>query len=194
MIGFLSGSILEIGTEHLLLDVQGVGYELLCSSNTLTELAGEERAQLRVYTHVREDAIQLFGFSNIIEREMFQSLIKVTGIGPKMAITVMSATRLEHLTAMVEDGDVAGLTKLPKVGKKKAEQIVLALKGKLVMSDEQQNMKFSGSYRARGEIVSALVHLGFKVNDVEKVVDTFETEIDMQTGVRKGLALLTSQF
>ena len=195
MIGYLSGTILEIGIDNMvLIEVQGVGYELLCTSNTVSALNLEERAQLRVYTHVREDVLQLFGFANIGERELFQSLIKVNGVGPKMAIAVMSATTTERLLAMIEEGDVSSLTKLPKVGKKKAEQIILSLKGKLILAEEQQSLNVSGAYRSRGEIVSALVHLGFKINDVEKVVDTFDVDIDMQSGVRKGLALLTTQF
>ena len=94
-----------------------MGYELTCSSNTLNEITGESSIKLWVYTHVREDAFHLFGFSTKVEKQLFLSLIKVNGIGPKLAIKVLSGARTESIVSMIDQGDVKGLTGLPKIGK-----------------------------------------------------------------------------
>lgn len=194
MIGFISGRVLEISEECAIVETGGVGYELHCSAGTLSYLEEVEKAELRVYTHVREDVLQLFGFQSSAEKQFFLSLIKVNGVGPKMAVAILSAAPYTHLVQMIEDGDVRGLTQLPKIGKRKAEQIILSLKGQLVMEEEEAGTLASATFPARKEIISALVNLGFKMNDVEQVVETFDPQIQIQDGVRKGLAMLTSNF
>ncbi|MCB0421411.1 MAG: Holliday junction branch migration protein RuvA [Bdellovibrionales bacterium] len=194
MIGYISGRVLEVAEETAIVDVHGLGYELSCSSGTLSFLQSSETAELRVYTHVREDAIQLFGFVSLVEKQLFLSLIKVNGIGPKMAMAILSAAPYSQLIQYIEDGDVRSLTKLPKVGKRKAEQIVLSLKGQLVIDEATSDAVKSTEFPARKDIISALVNLGFKLNDVEQVVETMEPHLDMQEGVRRGLALLTANF
>lgn len=193
MIGFLRGRIIETHTEGLILDVGGVGYDLSCSANTLDEVLDRTEAHLWVHTHLREDALVLFGFATAQEKQVFLSLLKVNGIGPKMAIKILSGTSLERLFEMIEAGDVKALSALPKVGKKTAEQLILTLKGQLVLSGEAD-----GSVRARGgprqvrdEVVSALVNLGFRLPDVEKVVADMPDEFDLQQGVRRGLQALS---
>lgn len=198
MIGYLRGRVFERGEDVLVLDVAGVGYELQCSSNTLDAVFGRDEVELHVQTHVREDAITLFGFSSKMEKEMFLSLIKVQGIGPKMAIKILSGATLAQLGQMIEAGDVKALSNLPKVGKKTAEQLILTLKGKLVLADEQPSMpkraaaqaapRFSG---VRADVQSALVNLGFKPQDVEKVVTELDEDIDLQQGIRRGLQVLS---
>lgn len=190
MIAYLRGTLLESDLETAIIDVQGIGYELTCSTNTLDDLITiDDQVHVRVYTHVREDVIQLFGFSQTIEKQLFLSLIKVNGIGPKMAVKILSAARTNDIVRMIENGDVKALTKLPKVGKKTAEQVILTLKGKLVMTEEEK-VADSG-FAAKEEIVSALVNLGFKNTDVEKVVDEMDITIDLQSGIRQGLTALT---
>lgn len=195
MIGFLRGRIVEINPEALILDVNGVGYELQCSSNTLdTVLIGEELA-LQVHTHVREDAITLFGFASNLEKRLFLSLLKVNGVGPKLAIKALSAGPIEHLVQLIEAGDVKGLSGLPKVGKKTAEQIILTLKGKLVIEDDAPSKGRSKLVREpKSELFSALVNLGFRPQDVERVVAELPQENDLQTNIRQGLQALTGQF
>jgi holliday junction DNA helicase RuvA len=139
-----------------------------------------------VHTHVREDQITLFGFSKKAEKELFISLNKVNGVGPKMAQKILSGAPLTHLVEMIDQEDVAGLSRLPKVGKKTAEQIVLTLKGKLHV-----DFDLTGPTGARKDIVSALTNLGFKLNDVEKVVNQFSPDVTMEEGVKRGLAALT---
>lgn len=175
--------------DSLVLDIRGVGYELTCSSTSISAVSGKEVVQLWVHTHVREDQISLFGFFSPSEKKLFLSLIKVNGIGPKMAIQVLSAAPFDKILKMIDDGDVKSLVALPKIGKKKAEQIVLTLKGQLVFAD---NSSPGSSFVARADIVSALVNLGFRLTDVEKTVDQMPKETDLQAGVRQGLAALTA--
>ena len=200
MIGYLRGRIVERNEEGVILEAGGVGYDLTCSTNTLIGLPGDEDAQLWVHTHVREDQIALFGFAAPMEKKMFLSLLSVTGVGPKMAIKILSAASLDHLANLIETGDVKGLSGLPKVGKKTAEQLVLTLRGKLVMHPEEAKSgkkksvpsallpRFTGT---RAQILSALVNLGFRSQDAEPVVGSMPEEIDIQAGVRQGLQALT---
>jgi Holliday junction DNA helicase RuvA len=190
MIGFLQGTPMYFSEDTVVINVRGVGYEVHCSQNTLEVLSSKDVVQLLIHTHVREDQLQLFGFYSRLEKDLFLSLNKVTGIGPKMAIKILSATKTENLIDMIEKSDVRGLTQLPKVGKKTAEQIVLSLKGKLVL-DTFSN---EPSFVARNDIISALVNLGFKLSDVESVVNQMDSQVGLQDGIKKGLVALTQQF
>lgn len=201
MIGFLRGRVIENNEETLILDVGGVGYELTCSTNTLSDLVGRDEAKVWVHTHLREDALVLFGFSTPLEKKMFHSLIQVNGVGPKMAVKILSGASISHLVSMIDRGDVKGLSGLPKVGKKTAEQLILTLKGKLVLSEDEvpqgAKAKKAGVVDSLGpihtELVSALVNLGFRSQDVEKVVGGFPEDIDLQQGIRQGLQALAGQ-
>lgn len=209
MIAQLKGFITEVTPESAVLDVNGVGYEVVCSLNTLAELQADlmggvgatskasKPVQVFTYTHVREDVLQLFGFSTKTEKQLFTTLLKVNGIGPKMAINILSGASVDQLLAMIEAEDVKSLSKLPKVGKKTAEQMVLTLKGKLVIQ-EPENKKsatqslgrnLSASHR---EIASALVNLGFRPVDVDTVISQMPKDIDLQEGIRQGLSALGS--
>lgn len=189
MIGYLQGRPLRYGTDHFILLVQGVGYEVHCSSQTLNDIEGKPMVEVWVHTHVREDALQLFGFSTELERALFLSLLKVNGIGPKSAMQILSGAPPPQIIQWIEDANAAALSKLPKIGKKSAEQIVLTLQGKLVRSSESGS---SQRFGARSQIVSALVNLGFRLTDVERVVDQMPPETDFEGGLRQGLAGLTT--
>lgn len=189
MIGYLQGRPLRFFSDHMILLVQGVGYELYCSSNTLTDLEGKSMIEVWVHTHVREDALQLFGFSTEQERALFLSLLKVNGIGPKSAMTILSGAPAVHIIQWIEDANAGALSKLPKIGKKSAEQIVLTLQGKLVRSAEAGGAQ---RFSARSQIVSALVNLGFRLTDVERVVDSMPPDTNFEGGLRQGLAGLTA--
>jgi Holliday junction DNA helicase RuvA len=189
MIAYLEGKVLSMEDHALILLVGGVGYELICSANTLEAMGVGERVQLFVYTHVREDALQLFGFKSSLEKQIFLSLIKVSGVGPKSAAQILSGARPDVLFQWIEDSDVKALSKLPKVGKKTAEQIVLSLRGKLVLAEDVSG---ASSFKERPHIVSALVNLGFRLSEVEKVVDQMDPATDLDQGIRSGLQALTS--
>jgi len=199
LIGYLKGKIVERNEDSVVVDVGGVGYELICSLNTLAAVADGDEVELRVQTLLREDALQLFGFATALEKRMFNSLLKVNGVGPKMAIKILSGANLEDLARMIEAGDVKGLASLPKVGKKTAEQMILALRGKLAIDDSPApkpskssarssvGVRFSG---ARADVLSALVNLGFRLQDAEAVVGQLPEDIGVEQGVREGLRIL----
>lgn len=189
MIGYLQGRPLRFAADHMLLLVSGVGYELICSSQTLTALEGRNFVEVWVHTHVREDALQLFGFASESERSLFLSLLKVNGIGAKSAVTALSGAPTEQILDWIESSNVSALTKLPKIGKKSAEQIVLTLQGKLVRADQLEG---GSRFVARPQIVSALVNLGFRLAEVERVVDQMTPDMDLEQGLRQGLSALTS--
>ncbi len=189
MIGFLRGQVLQVDTEGAVILAGGVGYEVACAPSTLTNLEPEKSTDLFIYTQVREDAIQLYGFQSLPEKQLFLSLIKVNGIGPRSAMTILAAAGVEQIVDLINRGDAKGLSALPKVGKKTAEQIVLTLKGKLVRVEDQTK---PAALSSRQAIVSALVHLGFRLADVEKAVAAMPPEIDLEAGVREGLAALTN--
>lgn len=175
MIGFLRGTVLEKAPERLLVDVQGVGYELRVPLSTFYQL-GEPGAQvaLHVHTHVREDALQLFGFLTTLEQQVFERLIGVSGIGPKLAIAVLSGIEPADFVGAVERRDVARLTRVPGVGKKTAERIVLELRdrlAKLTMPAAGAGSEASASNRLRDDLLSALVNLGYHRVAADKALD-----------------------
>lgn len=196
MIGYLRGRIRDVRNEALLLDVQGVGYEVFCPQGFLDRCEGSlgQIAEVWVSTHVREDAFLLFGFADREEKQFFLQLLKVNGVGPKSALNAMSGASAAEIVRLIENEDVKGLSKLPKVGKKTAEQMILTLKGKLVMSagaGPEAEGPPTTSATAR-EIVSALVNLGFRPIDVDKAVGRMAKDVSFEEGVRQGLQALTS--
>ncbi|MFS4457617.1 Holliday junction branch migration protein RuvA [Bdellovibrio sp. HCB2-146] len=189
MIGYLRGKIIEVLSDSALIDVHGVGYEILASANTLGDLQvllGKDII-VWIHTHVREDALQLFGFHDKEEKNMFLSLLKVNGVGPKMALSILSGGRPHEIHALIEAGNAKGLSALPKVGKKTAEQIILTLKGKLVSADDGKVVKSE----SHTQITSALLNLGYKSQLVDQFVSGLPTTTTLEEGVRKGLQALS---
>jgi len=176
MIAFLRGRVLDKQPNRIIVDVQGVGYELHVPLSTYYDI-GEEGSEVsvRVYTHVREDALQLFGFLTELERQLFERLISINGIGPKLAIAVLSGLDPRELVAAVQRGDVARLVSIPGVGKKTAERIVLELRDRLqqlavpVMASTPASI---GADRLRIDLVSALQNLGYHRPQAEKAVES----------------------
>lgn len=191
MIGYLRGKLLEISTETALIDVAGVGYEVVCSSHTLEDLQADfgKEMIIWIHTHVREDALQLFGFIQKEEKNLFLSLLKVNGIGPKMAMTMLSGARPKQIYQMVEAGDAKGLSQLPKVGKKTAEQMILTLKGKLVFVESEK----SARSLVQSEVTSALLNLGFKSQLVDQFVAGLPQEIELEEALKMGLQSLAGR-
>lgn len=198
MIGFLEGSVFDVGSETFLLSVNGVGYEIQASVQTLADVQMMPGQSLKVwvYSHVREDAFQLFGFLTKPEKEFFMQLLKVNGVGPKSALAVMSGAPAAQIQDWIEASDAKALSALPKVGKKTAEQIILTLQGKLV------RVESAGAGKSRGtkltethrQIMSALVNLGFKSQNVDQFVTTLPQTVTIEEGVREGLKKLSGQM
>jgi Holliday junction DNA helicase RuvA len=177
MIAFLRGRVLEKQPNRIIIDVQGVGYEVHVPLSTYYDV-GDEGADIavRVYTHVREDALQLYGFLTDLERQLFERLIGISGIGPKLAIAILSGVDSRELVAAVQRGDVARLTAIPGIGKKTAERIVLELRDRLsqlaVPVAAAAAPAAAGPDRLRGDLVSALQNLGYQRPQAEKAVES----------------------
>ncbi|HVG56673.1 MAG TPA: Holliday junction branch migration protein RuvA [Vicinamibacterales bacterium] len=176
MIGFLRGRIADKQPNTLIVDVQGVGYEVHVPLSTFYD-AGEVGAEitLRIYTHVREDALQLYGFLTELERQLFERLISISGIGPKLAISVLSGMDPREVLSAVQRGDVARLTGIPGIGKKTSERIVLELRDRLANlagGVPVDATPANGADRLRGDLLSALQNLGYHRPQAEKAVDS----------------------
>ena len=174
MIGFLRGRVFEKQPNRLTLDVQGVGYELIVPLSTYYEIgeAGTDVA-LRVHTHVREDAIQLFGFLTDLERQLFERLIGINGIGPKLAVAVLSGIEPRDFVTAINRGDVARLTRVPGIGKKTAERMVLELKDRLqALQAPIEEPEETSDDKLRIDLVSALQNLGYHRPQAEKAIET----------------------
>ncbi len=174
MIAFLRGRLLEKHPNRLVIDVQGVGYEVHVPLSTfyrMPEPGGD--VSLRVHTHVREDAISLFGFANALELQIFERLIAISGIGPKLALAVLSGIEASELVVAVQRGDVARLTAIPGIGKKTAERIELELKDRLpaAVTADVQTAAGEASSDVRADLLSALLNLGYHRALAEKAVD-----------------------
>ena len=177
MIGFLRGRVHRSEPDRVILDVGGVGYEVYVPVSTYYEIekAGESDVELFVHTHVREDALQLFGFWTHREKLLFLRLIAVSGIGPRLAQTILSGMPSGELVDSLMQADLRRLTKIPGVGKKTAERMVLELREKV--RDLAGSEPGPTPARAKDDdLVLALVNLGYKKAEVEKAVLRVEAE------------------
>ena len=172
MIASLNGTVLTKRPEGVIVDVNGVGYQLsvpLCSLTDIPEPG--ETVFMHTYTHVREDALQLFGFLNEKDREVFTTLIGISGIGPKLGLAILSGMPAERFVEAVQNEDVTMLSTIPGLGKKTASRLILELKGKLPSLDPGETSSFRASQEAI-DAISALVNLGYKKQFAEKAVET----------------------
>jgi Holliday junction DNA helicase RuvA len=172
LIASLNGTVLTKRPEGVIIDVNGVGYRLsipLCSLSEIPEPG--ETVFMHTYTHVREDALQLFGFLNEQDREVFTTLIGISGIGPKLGLAILSGMPSERFVEAVQNEDVTMLTTIPGLGKKTASRLVLELKGKLPSLDPDQTSASVAS-QEESDAISALVNLGYKKQFSEKAVET----------------------
>ncbi len=174
MIGFLEGKLRAKSPEYVIVDVHGVGYYIQVPLSTFYDLpeAGRE-VSLNIHTHVREDAIQLFGFRTAAEKDMFLLLTGVNGVGPKLAISILSGISPDELRIVVSRQDYARLKNIPGVGKKTAERVVLELRDKVqgkgkTKSEPAQPFAEGNAFP---DAFSALVNLGYKPNEAEKAVN-----------------------
>jgi Holliday junction DNA helicase RuvA len=175
MIAHLRGRLLEKHPNRIIVDVQGVGYEAHVPLSTFYEMpepGGE--ITLRIHTHVREDALSLYGFATLLELQLFERLIGVSGIGPKLALAVLSGIEPNELIAAVRYGNVARLTAIPGVGKKTADRIGLELKDKLAAFlpvEGAASVPVSAGESLRTDVLSALINLGYHRPLAERALD-----------------------
>ena len=199
MIAYLSGKLLEKGANTVIVDVGGVGYEVSIPLSTFYEL-GEvgSDVRLRIYTHVREDAIQLFGFKTNRERELYLQLISVQGVGAKSGITMLSGMSADEIILAIRTDDLARLTTIPGVGRKTAERLVIELRDKVGQLSATSTAAPTSTTALRQDSVfedalSALTNLGYQRNAAEKALKQAVqdgTEISVQKLLRKSLQVL----
>jgi Holliday junction DNA helicase RuvA len=174
VIALLQGKLVEKQPQRLIVDVQGVGYEVHVPLSTFYGLGEPGTAvTLRVHTHVREDALALFGFATRLEQDLFERLIAISGIGPRLALAVLSGIEPLELVRAVRQADVARMTRIPGVGKKTAERISLELKDRLppIVPVDGATVEETEAGGLRGDLLSALANLGYQPAAAETTVD-----------------------
>jgi Holliday junction DNA helicase RuvA len=172
VIAHLTGTLLEKHVQRIVVDVGGVGYEVIVPLSTYYEV-GEPgaRVSLRIHTHVREDALQLFGFITPLELTLFERLIGVNGIGPKLALAVLSGIEPNDLSRAIRQADLGRLTAIPGVGKKTAERMVVELRDRLPAPAATESAEAPADGSVREDLLSALGNLGYQRAATERAVD-----------------------
>ena len=204
MIAHLSGTLLSKQATSVIVDVSGVGYEVTIPLSTFYDLedAGSN-VQLRIYTHVREDTLQLYGFKTARERELFLKIISVSGIGPKLGITLLSGMSADEMIASIRTNNLARLTLIPGVGRKTAERLIMELREKVAdLSSAQLEDELGAKPEAaaestedtvRADALSALLNLGYQRSGAEKAIDAALSEggdITVESILRRSLKKL----
>jgi holliday junction DNA helicase RuvA len=192
MIGFINGKIISLKPTKVLIDVNGVGYIINISINTFEKISGKENASLFIHTSVKEDSISLFGFYTESEKEMFELLISVSGIGPKLAIYLLSGIQTDDLKNAIRSSDISRIITVPGIGRKTAERLLLELKTKVdQVSGENDN---SISHKIKNEAVSALTTLGYNNKFTDKIVRDIllkDSSISLEELIKKSLGELS---
>jgi Holliday junction DNA helicase RuvA len=171
MIAHLRGTLLVKHPNQAVVEAHGVGYDVSISVPTFTEMpaAGAEVA-LHIHTHVREDALSLYGFLRLAEKRLFEKLLTVSGIGPKLAITILSGMPADEMVGAIRGNDLARLTRIPGIGKKTAERMVLELRDKLPVATGPSEMSAVVASPVEEDVVSALVNLGYQRAAADKAL------------------------
>ncbi|MCX2864756.1 Holliday junction branch migration protein RuvA [Paucibacter sp. PLA-PC-4] len=189
MIGRLTGVIAEKSPPQILIDVQGVGYEVDVPMSTFYNLPGlGERASLLTHLSIREDAHVLFGFLSAEERSTFRQLIKISGVGPKMALSLLSGLSVGELALAVSKQETGRLVKVPGIGKKTAERLLLELKGKL---GPDLSLPVSVANDAHADILQALIALGYSDKEAGLALKSLPAEIGVSEGIKLAMKKLT---
>jgi Holliday junction DNA helicase RuvA len=208
MIAHLSGTLLSKQATSVIVDVSGVGYEVSIPLSTFYDLEDTgSKVQLRIYTHVKEDALQLYGFKTARERELFINFISVSGIGPKLGIALLSGMSADELIASIKTNNLARLTLIPGVGKKTAERLIVDLREKMAALSTAQledttgarpeAIDISSADNVRSEALSGLMNLGYQRSAAEKAIDSALSQggdISVESVLKRSLQQLGSRF
>jgi len=177
MYSYIIGEIKQIETSYIVLENENIGY-LVYTANPYKFT----RYKIYIYQYVREDEISLYGFETKEEKELFLKLINVKGLGCKMALPILASGQLEEIISAIENENISFLKKFPKIGDKVARQIILDLKGKLVSSNIEK--------QSNEELMETLKALGYKNNDINKVIKNIDTSLSIEKQVKEALKLL----
>jgi Holliday junction DNA helicase RuvA len=193
MIGSLRGKLIDKRPNLVLLDVGGVGYQVIIPLSTFTSLgAMHAETTLLIHTHVREDQLTLYGFFTAREKQCFELLISASGVGPSLALKILSGMSLDELVPAIRKGDLAQLVRIPGVGRKTAERMVVELRDKLAAVDVPEAGKPATRSQLESDVASALVNLGYDEREVEKAIAQSRTTVgnDFETLLRASLQVL----
>lgn len=181
MIAQLSGKLVHKCFEYLIINVGGVGYQVQIPLSTFYKVPqNDSEITLHIYTHVREDALQLFGFLTPEEKEIFQLLVKVSGVGPRLARNILSGIPVEELTEALSTGDQGRLDAIPGVGRKTAERLILELKDKMPEVSLDEGLKPEGKadyLQVMDDVISALENLGYRKGEAKETLDRISEDI-----------------
>jgi holliday junction DNA helicase RuvA len=192
MIASVRGEVLDIALDHVVIEAAGVGYKVMATPSTLATLHRGSEARLITAMIVREDSMTLYGFSESDARDLFLTLLGVSGIGPSIALGALAMYDGRTLRQAIGDGDITALTRIPKVGKKTAELMALSLRDKVGTVTPSGAVSLNG-HSVRGPVVEALVGLGFAVKQAEEATDKVlanEPEATQSTALRSALSML----
>jgi holliday junction DNA helicase RuvA len=195
MIGSLRGKLVDKRPNQILLDVGGVGYQVHIPLSTFTALGAlHDETTLLIHTHVREDQFNLFGFITAREKHCFELLISASGVGPSLALKILSGMSLEELVPAIRKGDLAQLVRIPGVGRKTAERMVVELRDKLAVVDVREAGKPTTRSQLESDVASALVNLGYDERSVERAIEKARAsaDADFESLLRTSLQLLGS--
>jgi holliday junction DNA helicase RuvA len=192
MIAHLRGKLLAKHPNQAIVETGGVGYDVTISVPTFTDLPGTGGdVVLHIHTHVREDVIALYGFLRSSEKRLFEKLITVSGIGPKLAITILSGMAADEMVNAIRGNDIARLTRIPGIGKKTAERMVLELRDKLTVEKAGEIAPVSALSAVEEDVVSALVNLGYQRAAAEKALASISKNGQFDAMFRQALAVLS---
>ncbi len=191
MIGFLTGKIISLKPTKLLLDVNGVGYAVNISINTYENISEKAMISLFIHTSVKEDSITLFGFFTEPEKQMFELLISITGIGPKLAQSILSGIQTDDLKDAIQRGDVSRIIAVPGIGRKTGERLVLELKNKVDQVSEAGTKEIP--FSVKNEAAAALTTLGYNSKVADKIIRDILSEdpnLSLEELIKKSLSSL----
>ena len=194
MIDQISGKIISINDNYVVLEVGGLGIKVNISANFASKLVNEDLITLVTYLNVREDALDLYGFKNDSERNLFLMLISISGIGPKLAVSILSGLELEELKSNILSGDIKSLTSIPGVGAKTAKRIIIELKDKLSKTTTTE-LGFEDDYSSNisKDVLSALVGLGYSesmATEVIKRINPAKSNKSIESLIKESLKIL----
>lgn len=172
MIGLLRGKLIDKRPNQALIDVGGVGYQVQIPLSTFGELSPlHQEVTLLIYTHVREDQLALYGFLTAREKQCFELLISASGVGPSLALKILSGMGVDELVPAIRKSDFAQLVRIPGVGRKTAERIVVELRDRLAAVDVPQPGRLSTASQVESDVASALINLGYDERSVERAIE-----------------------
>lgn len=192
MIASVRGEVVDIALDHAVIEAAGVGYKVMATPSTLGTLRRGVEARLIVAMIVREDSMTLYGFADAEARDLFSTLLGVSGVGPKIALATLAVYDAQTLRQALADGDVTALTRVPGIGKRGAERMVLELRDK-IGAVTRGGVALAGGHAIRGPVVDALIGLGFAAKQAEEATDKVlagDPDATTQSALRAALSML----